>query len=115
MCEEILPPWLAAIRARHRHSVSAMPNRPASAAPPRRRPLHAVVGPRPLLGRREVYGYHVLVPELISAFNAPRHQAPRAKEAPHACRHTRLLANALRLSDVIFSDVSCASARRARQ
>jgi hypothetical protein len=26
MREEILPPWLAAIRARHRHSVSAMPN-----------------------------------------------------------------------------------------
>jgi hypothetical protein len=37
------------------------------------------------------------------------------KEAPYACRHTGWLANALRLSDVIFSDVSCASARRARQ
>jgi hypothetical protein len=31
MREEILPPWLAAIRARHRHSVSSM-QRSASAA-----------------------------------------------------------------------------------
>src|SRR5712691_5703424 len=50
----------------------------------------------PSLGRREVCDYHVLVPELISAFNAPRHPARRAKEAPYACRHTGRLANALR-------------------
>jgi hypothetical protein len=46
-----------------------------------RRPLHAVVSPRPSLGRREVCRYHVLAPELISAFNAPGHPARRAKEA----------------------------------
>jgi len=48
----------------------------------RRRPLHAVVSPRPSLGRREVCGYNVLVPELISAFNAPHHPARRAIRMP---------------------------------
>src|SRR5712692_9185935 len=62
----------------------------------RRRPLHAVVSPRPSLGRGEVCGYHVLVPELISVFNAPRHPVRRTKEAPYACRHKGCLANVLR-------------------